>query len=403
MQLRRKLAVDVSGLLWPAFYAGVDKEHGIEVMHEGRLVKVPGVAHIYENVTNMLVGYCEKYQIVPRDVILVVEGVNSKAPRMGLYPGYKGGSSRPDAAYTAWRRARDKLVRVWRGLGAIAVAQDNAEADDVMGWLAAYTRNDLVIASRDNDLLVLAGTNKFGAEITISLDNYAENYNPYGYFPLKYITLYKALVGDTSDKIKGIGGFGAKAWEAFDREFGDAGMEELMRLAELGNLQELAQDALKHKGIAQIYEGGDQFLASYRVAKLHPEWVNTVDNQLRWMPGFPNPNNEDALNDERLRKWAAKTMLVTADNFNVAKAHLAARLAASPEYGIDFETSTPPESDDWLKQREAENKVDVISSVITGVSINYGSNGQNCLYISVNHADTDNVTMAQAAELVAML
>lgn len=403
MKMRTKLAVDVSGLLWPAFYAGVDKEHGIEVVYEGRTHKIPGVAHIYENVTNMLVGYCEKYGIAPRDVILVIEGVNAKAPRMAMYPGYKAGSSRPDEAYTAWRGARDKLVSVWRGLGATAVVQDGAEADDVMAWLAQYTRGDLILASRDHDLLKLAGVNAHGAKVLVSLDGYAENHNPYGYFPLNYITVYKALVGDESDKIKGIKGFGAKSWEAFDREFGDAGMAELERLAERGSLEELAAEALQHKGIAQIYEGGDQFLSSYRVAKLHPEWVNRIDNQLKWLPGFPNPNNVDALNDERLRKWAAKTMLVTADNFEAAKAHLAARLSVSPEYGIDFETSTPPESDDWLKQREAESKVDVIASVITGVSINYGSNGQNCMYISVNHADTNNVTMKQAAELIGML
>jgi DNA polymerase I-like protein with 3'-5' exonuclease and polymerase domains/5'-3' exonuclease len=400
---KTRLVFDLSSLLWPAFYAGVDKEHGIDVDHNGRKVRVNGVDHVYENIINSMVGYCTHYNIHPKDCIIVVEGAGNKVPRQAIYAGYKVSSGKPKEAYDVFVAVRDRVLDVWRGLGATAIRQDGCEADDVLGWLAKYSRNNLILASRDNDILVLNGTNEYGATIKTSGDNYREDHNPYGMFPMKFITVYKAMVGDSGDKIPGIPGFGPQAWIDFDREFGDAGLAEMERLAQLGNLNDLAMDATQHKGIHKIYVNSDSFLKCYALAKLHPEWVNQVNNPLIWMPGFPNPRNALALADERLRKWAPAMRLVTADNYDAAVAWMKTKLAESPEYALDFETATPPESDDWLASRDAENKVDVIASRITGMSISFGNNGQYCFYVSVNHANTNNVTKEQAAAILAML
>lgn len=399
---KARIAFDVSSLLWPAFYAKKDKEHGVDIVHEGRTFHVPGADHIYELAVNSLVAYHKRYNLAPRDAILVVEGANSKAPRLGILPTYKVGSSRPELAYTNWRAARDRLVETWRNMGAIMVKQDNAEADDVCAYLARHTRTNLIIASRDNDLLVLGGVNKHGATVTIAQENSLENDNPYGAFPLEFITLYKALVGDDSDKIKGISGFGVAAWRDLDALVGDAGLRELSRLIDTNNMKELALDATKNKLIMSIYTNQDVVTQCWKAAKLHPEWVNTVERPLQWFPGFPNAAS-DVRKDERLYRWGAANMLVTADTYDKAVEFLQQHLESTPCVGVDFETSSPDESDDWLRARDAEQKVDVVGSTVTGVSINFGNNGQYCYYISIDHADTANVTVEQAARMLAMI
>lgn len=390
-----RIAFDCSAVIWKSLRAGQDPL-GRKVEFNGKTEHINSTAYGYERAVNHILNSLQKFNLQPKDTILVVEGANSKAPRLMINPGYKQGADKCPEWYTHFNEVKHQIVDLFRSVGAIALVQDNCEGDDVLGWLAKHTRRDLIIDSVDNDLTVLNGTNEYGAKIEVCISGEV-GVNKYGAFDFKYVSLYKAMVGDPSDKIKGIPGFGHESWVKFDAEFGSEGMDTMIRMAELGNLDEIAMDAQEHKLIKKIYDGRDSFLNSYRLAKIHPEWVNRPKDPMQWLPGFPQAGRHA---DERINKFRGQMRLVTADNFDAALTFLKSKVAETPFFGVDLETSTPEESDDWLAAREAENKVDVISSTITGGSINFGANGQYCYYISVEHTDTKNVTMEQFAQML---
>jgi DNA polymerase I-like protein with 3'-5' exonuclease and polymerase domains/5'-3' exonuclease len=392
-----RLAVDLSSTMWSCLLTGKDIE-GREAQDEmGKVHWVNTHMYAYEFAVNSIKSALDTYNLTPSDMILVVEGMNSKAQRLFINKDYKANrGKRPNESYEEFAKLKDLLLETFKSLGAIAVKQDAVEADDMLAWLAKHTKEDLVIMSNDNDLLALAGKNEHGAVITARIGG-EENYNKYGLFPLQYVTLYKALVGDSGDNIKGITGFGDAAWKDFHAQFGEDGMAEMVRLAKLGSLQELEEDAAVNKLVKKIYDGREQFLNSWRLASLHPEWVNRLSEPLVWMPGMVTYRGTD----ERLRHWGAASRLVTSENYSKALAFLKAKVHESPYFVVDLETSTSEESDEWLAQSGLN--VDVIDSRITGGSITFGSNMQYCYYITVEHANSDNVTKEQFADMYAAL
>lgn len=392
-----KLAVDFSSLLWSTLLADKDPE-GQEAKDEmGKLHWVNTHMYAYEFAVNSIKNALDTYGMTPIDMILVVEGMNSKAQRLFINKDYKGNrGKRPNESYEEFAKLKDLLLETFKSLGAVAVKQDAVEADDTLSWLAQNTREDMVIMSNDNDLLALAGVNQHGVTITARIGG-EENVNKYGLFPLKYVTLYKALVGDSGDNIKGITGFGEAAWKDFHAQFGEDGMAEMVRLAKLGSLAELEEDASVNKLVRKIYDGREQFLNSWRLASLHPEWVDTMSEPLVWMPGMVTYRGSD----ERLKAWGAASRLVTADKFQAFKPWFFSQIQHRPWLSLDIETSTPDESDDWLEAQGSKDGVDVIGSELTGMSLTFGKNMQYTVYIPVDHADTDNVPKALVGELLA--
>lgn len=390
-----RIAFDMSAVIWKSLRAGKDPM-GREVDFNGKKEHINTVAYGYERAVNHILQSLHRFNLQPMNAILVVEGANSKAPRLMINPGYKQGGEKAPEWYTNFNEIKHQIVELMRSIGVIAVSQDNCEGDDVLGWLAKHTREDLIVDTVDSDLTVLNGTNEHGANIQVCVSGEI-GVNKFGDFPFKYVSLYKAMVGDTTDKIKGIPKFGHESWIKFDAEFGAEGMDTMIRMAEANNLDEIAMDAQQHKLIKLIWDGRHEFLNSWKLAKIHPEWVNRAKDPIQWFPGFCHAGPAA---DERVNKYRGKMRLVTADNYADALAFLKSKLDETPYFAIDLETSTDEESDDWLKARAAENKVDVIASEITGASISFGSNGKFCYYISVDHTDTANCSMEQLAVLL---
>jgi 5'-3' exonuclease len=105
-------------------------------------------------------------------------------------------------------------------MGVITVYPWDLEADDVIYWLSKQAERSLVISS-DKDLLQLVDekTDVLLAtkNILVNVQNFAMNAN----VSHKYFILFKSILGDTSDNIKGIPRFGAvntkKAIEYFEQ------------------------------------------------------------------------------------------------------------------------------------------------------------------------------------------
>jgi DNA polymerase I-like protein with 3'-5' exonuclease and polymerase domains/5'-3' exonuclease len=395
-----RVAFDCSSVLWTGLLVGQDVE-GQVVEHNGRKVNVNSAAYGYENVVNSINAALNEFNCVPVDMIWVIEGRDSKKRRVMISGDYKANregekDSRPPEAYVEFNKLKEQITETYRNLGAIGLTQPFVEGDDVLAWLAKHTEEDLVIVTGDNDLIVLNGVNEYGATVRVRVSGVV-GVNKYGDFDFKLTTIYKALVGDTADNIKGCVGFGAAAWMKLNIQYGDDGCFELQTLIAAGKRDEIAQIAKENncKLLGKIVDQWDGVRKSLRLAELHPEWVNTIKQPLEWLPGMVVRKTED----ERLVKWRAASRLVTAGKFDAALAFMKSKSLESPFFCIDFETTNSVESDDWLEAR-GKGKVDVMGSTIVSCGINFGANMQYGLYVSVNHADTDNCTIEQLGEML---
>lgn len=389
--LRPRIVFDMSSVMWTCLSVGKD-EKGFEVYNADtdKTDWINTAEYGFERALNsMLHAMQQAGNLTPIDTILVFEGVNTKSRRLMIHPEYKRDSGkRTLEAVREFDKLKAMLQETFKVLGGIAVCQDNVEADDVIAWLCANARSPMHVRSNDSDLAALSGVNKHGAVITTLIGKEVDH-NPFGVFPNEYISLYKAMVGDTRDKIKGIPGFGPKAWMDFHAQFGEAGMAEMVRLGDLGSLHELQAEADENKLVGAIYERREDFLRSWKLAKLRTDWVDTMSDWPVWNPGMvygqlPQP-------DTRLKSWQAKRKLVTFSTWEPFRAWFLDMATARPWLALDIETSSADESDDWLAAQGNPDGVDVIGSTTTGLSMTFGDNMQYTVYISFDHADTDNV------------
>lgn len=395
-----RIFFDMASVMWTGLRAGKDVE-GVEVVHNGKTMLVNSAGYGYENCVNHIVSALKRWNLTPKDMVMVFEGKDSKKRRCMILTEYKAkrDDNKCPEMYVQYNLLKEQLMQVFRDLGAIAVTQNFVEGDDVLAWLAQNTEEDCVVSTNDNDLITLNGVNAYGAKCMVAI-NGEVGLNKYGEFDFALVTLYKSLVGDSSDNVSGVRGFGPAAFLNLMARYGEDGLYELMSLIEEGKRDELAVLAKENscKLLQKIVDNWDDVVKSYRVVLLHPEWVNTVRQPLEWMPGMVKAE----CSDERLRQWRAQSRLVTAGNYGQAVKFMQSKFNDTPFFTLDFETTTPPESDDWLEQR-GKKGVDVIASTIVSMSIAFGSNLQYGYYISVDHSETDNCSMEQLAELLELL
>tara|TARA_R110002020_G_scaffold92057_6_gene223196 strand:+ start:466 stop:1497 length:1032 start_codon:yes stop_codon:yes gene_type:complete len=164
-------------------------------------------------------------QIQPHQVYVVFDGAGSSLNRKNLVPEYKSG--RETQRITNWEvfdnldeehdSKIDQIIRIIQYLKTLpvkTVSIDKVEADDIIAYLshkALKQHGDKAfIVSSDKDFLQLVNdrvivyrpmekkfyTNEF----------FKEKYN----MPPENFIIYKTLMGDSSDKIKGIKGLGPK-------------------------------------------------------------------------------------------------------------------------------------------------------------------------------------------------
>lgn len=391
-----KLAIDMASILKTCLAVGKDAE-GYDVEFEDKKVHINTAAYGYEYAVNSIKAALDEFKLAPIDLIMVTEGLHSKSPRLAINGEYKATrSNRPPEYYKEYEELQRLVREAFKGLGAIEVSQPYVEGDDILAWLAQNTEEDLVVMSNDGDLVQLHGRNAYGADVLVRTKGEIGR-NPYGDFDCKLITTYKALVGDTSDNIKGCKGFGEVAFLKFIRDFGEDGLEELQAMLESGSLRDLEALAQQDESgmLAKIFEQRQGVLNSYYLAKMYPEWVDTIDHAIEWYPGMVVKAT-----DERLKHWGAQARLVTADNFAEALKFFKEKIWESPFISFDIETSTPLESDDWFAAQGKKDGVDVLGSYLCGFSFTFGKNTQYTYYVSVAHKATANISMRQAREMI---
>lgn len=298
-----RLIVDMSSLVKRGLFAGTDVENGRKVEFEGKLVQVNSHLYGYDNALNSLITTMDALKLNPIDVILVVEGLNSKARRKAMYSGYKGDGGTAPEVGVEFAKARDMLAEAMRGVGAQIVTQDGVEADDVIAYLVETVPGNLVILSEDGDLSQL-----INERVSMWRKGQLLTDNPYGPFHVRHIRLMKALVGDGKE-YPGATGFGEKAWLNLLANFKDSELDALADLIETEKLSVLEDDVEFFKPFRKVIDSAAMVKLSWDLAKLRPEWVNTER-----VPLVVKPAQLVETEEFRLKKYAP-------DSDRMVKAH----------------------------------------------------------------------------------
>jgi 5'-3' exonuclease len=142
--------------------------------------------------------------------IYIWDGYNHNARRRALFPGYKIREPSSEDIYSGLRFLREVLAHT----PAIQIEVPEWEADDVIGVVArkyARTGHRVRVHSNDLDYFQLLDTENIELNGVNNITG----------APAEYLPLYKTLVGDSSDKIPGIVGFGGKTFLAMKEYWGD--------------------------------------------------------------------------------------------------------------------------------------------------------------------------------------
>ena len=186
-----------------------------------------------------------------------------KTFRHEKYKDYKAGrSAMPDELKLQFPVAKDLLD----AMGIKHFEIDNYEADDIIGTLAKIVDEEdqfiATIISSDKDLLQLISDEvdvkllKTSGFIKMNKEEFKKTYNNLD--PIKMIDI-KALMGDSSDNIKGVKGIGEKT--------------ALKLLGDYGSLENLYNniDSIKGKTQEKLIEGKNDAFESYELATIYKQ------------------------------------------------------------------------------------------------------------------------------------
>lgn len=160
----------------------------------------------------------------PTTVYLIFDGVGSSLNRKNLVPEYKSGRNRQKLTNkNIFDKVEDemdskvnqisRLIYYLKCLPVKTICIDRVEADDIIAYLSNKfkDKSKVFIVSSDNDFYQLLSENvsiyKPHERFYFTDEDFKQKY---GFIPENYI-LYKVLVGDASDNIKGIKDLGPKS------------------------------------------------------------------------------------------------------------------------------------------------------------------------------------------------
>jgi DNA polymerase-1 len=352
----------------------------------------------------------EAYQSAPRDMIAVWDAGNEY--RKNLYTDYK--KRRTDAhdkEEEGIKEDKEKyLARVEKFLTSIGVTQvrlEGQEADDLVAYLAIKLSKQcpIVVHSIDNDLIACR---TLGDTISVSINGDSEK--AFKGLPDNLVTVYKSLVGDTSDGYPGVQGFGPKAWEKLASTYGLDGMEQLdaiVRTRDWDTLKQAAK-ATEDEWLSTLLTQKAEWELQYLLAKLHPELAEGVKGsktvELEWTKQVPsfgtlsealrNLSNSKQLR-EKVSKFIALPKLVGMADAKEVLADFKSTLEETPFIAFDYESTDKLKHKAFLEAKRSGGEfVDVLSQEITGMSFTWGANHEKVAYVTVDHKDSDNAPLS---------
>ena len=227
-------------------------------------------------------------QIQPTSVYVVFDGAGSANARKNLLPEYKSG--RDLQRITNWdafdnledeHDAKvDQIVRIIQYLKTLpvkTVSIDKVEADDIIAYMSGIIpqkpEDKVFIVSSDKDFLQLVNENiivyrpmekEYYTDQTIK-----DKYN----MPPQNFILYKTLLGDNSDKVKGVKGLGEKG---LLKKFPELTKKE-MTLDDIYNICE--QKYKDHVVYARVIQHIDELEKNYKIMDLSNPMLDKNDKK----------------------------------------------------------------------------------------------------------------------------
>ena len=217
-----------------------------------------------------LTGFLKSIGAITRDmnadeVVIVFDGKDGSKHRRKIFPGYKGnrkvnkslnraahmtGLEDPDKSM---KRQLMRLVSYMTCLPVRIITVDGIEADDSIAYIAQELipqDSRITIYSSDKDFFQLINDRiKVYAPHAKGIIDEDELFKKFGVYPINYIH-YKAFLGDSSDNVPGILGFGKKTVLKYFPELG--GTEVLERDYFVDKANELK--AISKKGVRNAYQ-----------------------------------------------------------------------------------------------------------------------------------------------------
>jgi len=280
-------------------------------------------------------------QIDPTSVYVVFDGAGSANNRKNLLPEYKSG--RNLQRITNWDAFDnleeeddakiDQIVRIIQYLKTLpvkTVSIDKVEADDIIAHLCDVIPNGekdkVFIVSSDKDFLQLVNKNvivyrpmekEFYTEETIR-----EKFNM---SPQNFI-IYKTLMGDNSDKVKGVKGLGEKKLYKLFPELQEKDLS-------LDDVYDICESKFKeHVIYSRIIQGIDDLEKNYKIMDLSNPMIDENDKnylnkvveskEINYIPDqFISMYNEDKLGGmiRNLEFWVKDVFEKLSYNNDVSK------------------------------------------------------------------------------------
>lgn len=163
-------------------------------------------------------------------------------------------------------RHTDKIVELLESLGVYNMFPDRMEGDDVIAWLSDQN-NQSVIVSADHDMYQLVTTTTKVYNPIKKVEVNSVNFNDVTGVDVDDFVLYKSLIGDKSDNIKGLPRVGKKTALKYI-----ANWDETKRTLSESNLQQLA-DNIKLVDLRYGYNYYDTETASYNEQYVQQEGI----------------------------------------------------------------------------------------------------------------------------------
>ncbi len=254
-------------------------------------------------------------QIQPTEVYVVFDGAGSANNRKNLLPEYKSG--RNLQRITNWEVFEshddeddakvDQIVRIIQYLKTLpvkTVSIDKVEADDIIAYysksLPQKKEDKVFIVSSDKDFLQLVDENVIVYR-PMEKEYYTEEtiVEKYKMSPHNFI-LHKTLLGDSSDKVKGVKGLGEKG---LLKKFPELTERNLT----LDDIYNICENKFKdHVVYARIVQGIEELEKNYKIMDLSnpmldendKKYLNKVANskELNYIPDqFVSMYNQDKL------------------------------------------------------------------------------------------------------------
>jgi len=194
--MKKLIVVDVSNFIFRAFFA-------IRPLTSPDGVPVNAVYGVMKMFLKILSTHRPTHVLMARDTA-------GGSFRNEMYEEYKANRSEPpDDLIPQFALIRELIDK----MGFCSVADDNYEADDIIGSAVTQWKDDfdeILIASGDKDLMQFIGDNvkMLDTMKEVTYDRQGV-FDKMGVFP-EQIVDYLSMVGDTSDNIPGMRGIGAK-------------------------------------------------------------------------------------------------------------------------------------------------------------------------------------------------